>query len=133
MAISGSRTSLTWVLCQGALKRASRARTRRPVGALARPKPLLGSSAGESGWVVSMSCVSPAADGSGLGGLGRLFRGAFAGRLHRALRLRGDVAGHRPPHTIAWDRWVLTWLKTPSYPPPHYPLGPARTSERVPP
>src|SRR3954453_1940978 len=67
VAIRGSRTSLTCVLCQGALKRASRARTRRPVGALARPKPVPGSSAGESGWVVSMSCVSP---GTGVSDLG---------------------------------------------------------------
>jgi hypothetical protein len=55
VAISGSRTSLTWVDCQGALNRASRARTRRPVGALARPKPLDGSSTDDSGWVASGS------------------------------------------------------------------------------
>src|SRR4051812_29737927 len=67
VAISGSRTSLTCVLCQGALKRASRARTRRPVGALASPKPPAGSSAGDSGWVASRSCVSPVAGTSDFG------------------------------------------------------------------
>ena len=60
MAISGSRTSLTWVLCHGALNRASRARTRRPVGALASPKPPLGSSPGGIGWVTSGSGVGTA-------------------------------------------------------------------------
>src|SRR4051812_13648593 len=67
VAISGSSTSLTWVLCHGALKRARRARTRRPVGALANPNPLVGSSAGDSGWVASRSCVSPVAGASDFG------------------------------------------------------------------
>src|SRR6185312_3661 len=40
--MSGSSTSLTCEVCQGALNRASRARTRRPVGALDSPKPPLG-------------------------------------------------------------------------------------------
>ena len=40
VAISGSSTSLTCGACQGALNRASRARTRRPVGVPARPKPV---------------------------------------------------------------------------------------------
>src|SRR5207237_6706798 len=35
-------TSLTWEVCHGALNRANRARTRRPVGALERAKPPLG-------------------------------------------------------------------------------------------
>src|SRR5690606_11783522 len=38
-AMSGSSTSLTCGVCQGALNRANRARTRRPVGAPASPKP----------------------------------------------------------------------------------------------
>src|SRR2546421_10926786 len=38
MAISGSSTSLICWVCHGALNRASRARTRRPVGGPDRPK-----------------------------------------------------------------------------------------------
>src|SRR5438552_6924599 len=38
MAISGSSTSLICWVCQGALNRASRARTRRPVGGPDNPK-----------------------------------------------------------------------------------------------
>src|SRR6266511_1901168 len=37
IAISGARTSLICCVCHGALNRASRARTRRPVGGPARP------------------------------------------------------------------------------------------------
>src|SRR5690349_17967473 len=76
VAISGSSTSLTWVLCHGALNRASLARTRRPVGALASPKLLLGSSAGDSGWVDSRSCVSPVTGASDFGACSA--SGAFA-------------------------------------------------------
>src|SRR5690349_2914808 len=140
VAISGSSTSLTWVLCQGALKRARRARTRRPVGALARPKPL-GSSPGPNGWVASGSTA-------GIDGRGVII-GSAGGRASEELSggctvpsdggatsldtglltpLPGTspvVAGRRSPPLPG----LVTRVKTSSYP-ALLPLCPGRTSER---